>query len=391
MAPRRPRPPPASTSNPTSSASSSSFFPPSSVSQLKYALFSWPNNPVTKRDPIAQTYFKSSCQMSNFASTLGGSFPLQLYQGSLGPGKPVELFLSGEQCQILMNGLIEKMGPTRAKQTWKKDAIHYLSELKDLKPILYKDQQAIEKHFVELKDQNDRYETKGRFESLIRMQEILEVIRRDLGEGQVDGEARFIAIDIETWERNHDKVTEVGFAKSVWKKGQFEEMEVKHFGTSNLDSFQVWSVSDELHNAIVVQENADLRNGRFCPDARDVSFCLLSSQHYTADSLHLQRSTFTLALPRLSRQTPSFPTSVPNSSLLSVPSFSSSTIPVPIRNPFNSLAFRLRCTSTLRLSLTRRTNRGTLVPKWEKVGGSSTRKSCTPVGTGRRNKLNWAM
>ena len=56
------------------------------------------------------------------------------------------------------------------------------------------------------------------------------------------GEARFCAIDIETYERDHDIVTEVGFAKSVWRDGKFEPMEIRHLGTSSLSVFQMSSV-----------------------------------------------------------------------------------------------------------------------------------------------------
>ncbi|GAA5996832.1 hypothetical protein JCM5350_000501, partial [Sporobolomyces pararoseus] len=211
--------------NPTPSSSSlrsSSPPPPSTVTQLKYALFSWPNNPLTKRDPIAQEHFKANVQMSNFVTNSLGGFPLTLYEGSLGPGKPVELFLSEEQCQKMIDGLSEKMGPSRAKNSWKKDAI-YPFRPGGFKRIEFKDQKSVEDRFSYLKDSNDRYETRNHAKTLLKTQEIMNLIQKEAEE------ARFCAIDIETWEMNHELVTEVGFAKSVWRNGQFEPMEIKHF------------------------------------------------------------------------------------------------------------------------------------------------------------------
>lgn len=219
--------------NPTPSTSSTSR--PATLTQLKYVLFSWPNNHLTKRDPIAQEWFKSKCQMHSFAQTLGG-FPLALWEGSLGPDKPVELFASGEQCKVLMDAFAEKMGPTRAAQTWKRDAVHHGSEVDGLKQLEFANQASVEAKFAQLKDDNDRYETRTHAAALSRAQEIVSRIQ-----AEKRGEARFCAIDIETYERDHDIVTEVGLAKSVWRDGKFEPMEIRHLGTSSLSVFQMLS------------------------------------------------------------------------------------------------------------------------------------------------------
>ncbi|GAA6011727.1 hypothetical protein JCM11491_000731 [Sporobolomyces phaffii] len=215
---------------------------PATVTQLKYVCFSWPNNPTTKRDPIAQAYFKAHVQMSTFTASLGG-FPLVLFEGALGRDKPIELFLGDGQCRTLLDGLADKMGPTRARATWKKDAVHDLARVEGLTAWRFPDQEALEARFGQLKDLNDFYETATRHEALVRSRE---VVGRILAEPRL--EARFVSVDIETWERDHDLVTEVGFAKSTWRNGKFESIETRHF---------------------VVQENSRLRNGRYCPDARD--------------------------------------------------------------------------------------------------------------------------
>ncbi|GAA5923623.1 uncharacterized protein JCM15063_003707 [Sporobolomyces koalae] len=216
---------------------------PTRYSQLKYVLFSWTHNPLTKRDPLANQYFKQSVQMSNFAASIGG-YPLVIYEASLGPDKPIELFLSSNQCETLMDGLVQKMGPTRARQTWKKDAVHHHSKLYDFKTYQFPDQESLEKRFAQLKQLNDFFETAGRYTALVRAQEIVGHIEQHPG----DRQARYIAIDIETYERDHDLVTEVGVAKSTWRNGSFETMQTEHF---------------------VVAENKQYRNGKFCPDARD--------------------------------------------------------------------------------------------------------------------------
>jgi len=208
---------------------------PTSLSQLKYVLFSWTHNPLTKRDPIAQQYFKAHVQMDNFAASLG-SFPLTLYEGQLAKDKPVELFLSGEQCQVFLDGFAEKMGPSRTKSSWNPSAVHDYSTLArdgGVKVWRFPNQETVQERFAQLKESNDFFETMHQYSSLERAQEVVKHIR-----GNTDkGEARFIAIDIETWERNHDLVTEVGFAKSTWKDGKFETMETRHFGKLRLPFF----------------------------------------------------------------------------------------------------------------------------------------------------------
>ncbi|GAA5908957.1 uncharacterized protein JCM6883_002564 [Sporobolomyces salmoneus] len=243
MVPSEPEPIPWNLGPPTSSSDSPSTSSiPSTLTQLKYVLFSWPNNQLTKKDPIAQEFFKSKAQMSNFVEESLGGFPIELWQGRIAGDKPIELFLSGEQCQVFRDGFSEKMGPTRANQTWKREAVHHGSEVKELVKLRFEDQAVIEEKFAQLKDENDRYETRNHFEALLRSQEIITAVQG------MKGEARFCAIDFETYEWNHDYITEVGFAKSTWRKGKFEKMDTRHF---------------------VVKENAHRRNGKFCPDARD--------------------------------------------------------------------------------------------------------------------------
>jgi len=190
---------------------------------------------LTKRDPIAQQYFKAHVQMDNFAASLG-SFPLTLYEGQLAKDKPVELFLSGEQCQVFLDGFAEKMGPSRTKSSWNPSAVHDYSTLArdgGVKVWRFPNQETVQERFAQLKESNDFFETMHQYSSLERAQEVVKHIR-----GNTDkGEARFIAIDIETWERNHDLVTEVGFAKSTWKDGKFETMETRHFGKLRLPFF----------------------------------------------------------------------------------------------------------------------------------------------------------
>ncbi|GAA5884552.1 hypothetical protein JCM16303_000024 [Sporobolomyces ruberrimus] len=259
--PRIPPPPPVvSLVDPTSAPSSSSARPhprtPSTLTPVKYVVFSWSRHPLIKRDRRAQDYLKTVV-----GSSLG--FPLVLSEGSLGRDKPTELYFSEYQCQTMMDGLINKIGPERANQTWRKDAAHDFRRISRMSQDGFRmwsfpDWESVERRFEQLQAANEWSKTVTQHSALLRAQEIVELIQ-----AEEVGKASFVSIDIETWERDHDLVTEVGFAKSTWRNGGFEPMEIRHF---------------------VVKENGHLRNGRFCPDARD-HFHFGPSETYSAKSL----------------------------------------------------------------------------------------------------------
>ncbi|GAA6059854.1 hypothetical protein JCM10212_007059 [Sporobolomyces blumeae] len=222
---------------------------PESFTQLKYVLFSWTHSPVTKRDPLARAYFAERVHIKTFVETLGG-FPITLYEGNLGPNRATELFLGSDHCRVLVDGLAESMGPTRAESTWKRDAVHSQVDLAKgsntggVVKRTFETQAQLEARFAELKLENDRYESRHHRQALERARTVVEWIANDPNRV----EARFVAVDVETYEMDHDIVTEVGFAKSTLRGDRFEPMETRHF---------------------VVEENAKYRNGKYCPDARD--------------------------------------------------------------------------------------------------------------------------
>ncbi|KAL8277378.1 hypothetical protein RQP46_010218 [Phenoliferia psychrophenolica] len=222
-----------------------------SYTQLKYVLYSWKNSPVLRKDPLARTFFQQ-LTTSSLPSLLGS--PLSLIEGSLrsslptGPNKPPELFLTSAQCVQLKAKLSETMGPTRAKQSWKQDADIPPRKMAYARPITFGLQPGsraaveLEMKLEQLKVLDDQIGTKDSAERLERVREAWNKAR------MVDGAATFLALDVETWEHDHDLLTEFGWSLVQFSGGKEVARTVEH---------------------IVVQENAHRRNGRYCPDARD--------------------------------------------------------------------------------------------------------------------------
>ncbi|POY75336.1 hypothetical protein BMF94_1564 [Rhodotorula taiwanensis] len=236
--------------------------------QLKYVLFSWPNTPLLKRDGLARNWFKTRSTMATFVETLGG-FPVTVYEATL-PGLVPELFLAQHQVDRMINDLSNLMGPSRAKASFRETAYHHRAELvkgaksgaaaaaavaglssPEAPPIQtheFKTQEELERRFGQLKDGDDWRSTTTHWQELRRAQLAWKHCREGVATGTLPGEPHYVAIDVETWEHDHDLITEVGLACLRFTKNGGSQFTTRHY---------------------VVAENADRRNGRFCPDARD--------------------------------------------------------------------------------------------------------------------------
>ncbi|GAA5969280.1 hypothetical protein JCM8115_006748 [Rhodotorula mucilaginosa] len=222
--------------------------------QLKYVLFSWPNTPLLKRDGLARDWFKSHSTMTTFVDALGG-FPLTVYEATL-PGLARELFLSQQQVDVLIADLSNLMGPSRARASFKETAFRKRSELvkgtpsgagQGIRTHVFHSQEELERRFGELKDEDDWHATTAHWRELKRAQSAWTFCRDRVVRGEI-GEPHYVAVDVETWERDHDLITEVGIACLRFAPNGGSQFTTKHY---------------------VVAENADKRNGRYCPDARD--------------------------------------------------------------------------------------------------------------------------
>ncbi|BGO88398.1 hypothetical protein NBRC10512_007279 [Rhodotorula toruloides] len=228
---------------------------PAVFAQLKYVCFSWPNTQLLKRDPIARTWFKSHCTITTLPAALGG-WPLTLYEAVASSTQSVpELFLSQQQCDTLLNSLAELMGPSRARASWRDSAWHKREALirssaqaGGIKVHVFHSQAELEARFAELKDGDDWAATKTHWRELKRAQEVFQWLGSGATKRPALGEPKFVAVDIETWELDHALVTEVGVASLRYLQSGKMVTEARH---------------------LVLQENSDKRNGRYCPDARD--------------------------------------------------------------------------------------------------------------------------
>ena len=108
----------------------------------------------------------------------------------------------------------------------------------------------------------------------------LETLRHVYETATREGGASFLALDVEFWERDHEVLTEFGWSLVEFVKHQNGQVSAKredqHAGASLLPLCLSGPVLRDLARA-VIKENQRFRNGRFSPDARDVSR-LLSAQ-----------------------------------------------------------------------------------------------------------------
>ncbi|GAA6008050.1 hypothetical protein JCM10207_007009 [Rhodosporidiobolus poonsookiae] len=214
---------------------------PDTLVQLKYVVFSWPHNPLLKRNGLAKAWFRSHIPMSTLIPALGG-FPETIYEASTTNSVP-ELFLSQAHCTALINQLAEQMGLSRAQASFKTQAWRKRADLMRTTPggkVLarrFASQEELENCFAKLEDGDDWAGTKQHWMELKRAQEVWQRLLTGAASGEMT--LRVIAIDLETWELDHNLITEVGIASVRLKAG-------------------------------VVAENANKRNGRYCPNTRDL-------------------------------------------------------------------------------------------------------------------------
>ncbi|GAA5857154.1 hypothetical protein JCM9279_007627 [Rhodotorula babjevae] len=225
---------------------------PTRFAQLKYVIFSWQNTPLLKRDGLARDFFRSHATMSTLAPSLGG-FPLTLYEATL-PDSVPELWLDDAQCRRLIALLADSMGPSRAQSSWRDSAYHARSTLERSGhgPVVartFASQADLERHFGHLKDQDDWHHTRPHWRELHRAQVVYRHLVSTSTLSTASSPPSFVAVDVETWEQDHDLVTEVGIATLTLSSGA--------------------SGPSTAFEHLVLAENAHRRNGRYCPDARD--------------------------------------------------------------------------------------------------------------------------
>lgn len=198
-------------------------------------LFSWPNTPLLKRDGLARNWFKSHATMSTFVDTLGG-FPLTAYEATL-PGLAPELFLAQHHVDALIADLSHLMGPSRARASVKETAFRKRSELVKGSPAgqirthVFHSQEELERRFGELKDGDDWIATTAHWRELKRAQSAWTFCRDRVVRGEI-GEPHYVAVDVETWEHDHDLITEVGIACLRFDPNGGSQFTTRHYGNS---------------------------------------------------------------------------------------------------------------------------------------------------------------
>ncbi|SCV73413.1 BQ2448_7339 [Microbotryum intermedium] len=89
------------------------------------------------------------------------------------------------------------------------------------------------------------------------------------------GGAAFLSLDVETWERGHDALLEVGWtcvdftAPSSSSSNPDSSSESESESTKHGSAASPWATVTRTDQHVVIAENIKRRNGRFSPDARD--------------------------------------------------------------------------------------------------------------------------
>lgn len=175
--------------------------------------------------------------MTTFVEALGG-FPITLYEATLSGNAP-ELFLCEEQVHRLIDDLSSLMGPSRAKASFRETAYRKRAELVkgspggQIHPRQLASQEELERKFGELKDGDDWHATTAHWRELKRSQAAWAfcrdaVVRGDLG----GGEPHYVAVDVETWEHDHDLITEIGMACLRFSKEGKPDFTTRHYSQS---------------------------------------------------------------------------------------------------------------------------------------------------------------
>jgi hypothetical protein len=175
-------------------------------------IHNWKRNPVTRRDPLAAQFFSTLVVPATLFSILGT--PLVLYSASH-PGKTKELWFTADDCNKIRAEMAKLMGPTRTAESWKCND-YDLSHFSDATKLILHDPDELAVVFESLREAND---AKAAGQKMV----ILDRVRKAWDRKEID---TWIAMDFETWEQDHDLVTEVGLSWVDRDGNRFH----RHFG-----------------------------------------------------------------------------------------------------------------------------------------------------------------
>ncbi|KAK4052238.1 hypothetical protein OIO90_004460 [Microbotryomycetes sp. JL221] len=210
---------------------------------LKYVLYTWRQNNLLKKDPAAQKWYKQHMNSRNVFPLLGPT-PVTIRVATLSSKTSAtadECFLSSEQCHKLIASLATLMGLTRAQASWKKEANVHVSKLYQSRQVLVNSVDAFLSEIDKLQRISDRQSTQPLAGNLMTMKELWRGLK-------AAGKGAILAVDVEMWEHNQDKITELGWS-AVDYSGHNESRTDVH---------------------AIVEENAKCRNGKYVADARDL-------------------------------------------------------------------------------------------------------------------------
>ncbi|KAM0748414.1 hypothetical protein T439DRAFT_382252 [Meredithblackwellia eburnea MCA 4105] len=242
--------------------------PDDQLIKLVYVLYNWRNSPLLRKDPLAKNFFQSLTPAGLF-DLLHITSPgegITLWIGKPSSQGAEEIFITATQLQTLTNKLAESQGPTRAQSSFDVQQKLNPARLSSLKPLPLKRKEDLEEKLAELKTKADFRSSEGFARQLEWAREVWKDIKIKGGMA--------VAMDVETWEIDHDYVTEVGWSWVRFENGK-EERGAEH---------------------VVIEENQHKRNGKYCPDAR-YDFSHGTTQHLPVDVLAQKLTTLLTPTP----------------------------------------------------------------------------------------------
>lgn len=211
-------------SMPEGSAAPTSFIP-----LLKVTL-TWRNS--YKSNNVLH-FFNTSVTPSTIHKILAtpGSTAITIYEGSAPKDLSPSLWLAAPQANLVKAAMVQQcptINPSLINNPWKSDFVRRLDQFGNAPPtpVTFSNGQAVDVRLAELKELATEKGLESSRKELEDCRLIWEVINEGrkagasaggVANGAGAGGGSFFAMDIETWERDHDFLTEIGYSYVIFR------------------------------------------------------------------------------------------------------------------------------------------------------------------------------
>ncbi|KAM0793804.1 hypothetical protein ACM66B_001220 [Microbotryomycetes sp. NB124-2] len=210
---------------------------------LKYLTNIWKHHQSIKPNKQAQRWFTETFKTGRLFELLAGRTGwFNIIKGTTKPnGAGLEFYLSSQSCILLNRQLGYVVGDAVAETTFKLEACVRLSTLQQKQVLTIQTAEQFQRALDDLDIATERAITLPLANNLATIRDVWTTLRKR-------GTGSAIAIDVEWWEHNHDRVTEVGWSL----------VDMNGFNEGRGDC------------RLVIEENQKCRNKQYVSDARDL-------------------------------------------------------------------------------------------------------------------------